>query len=216
MADTLDVLTLPEAYTAINDPTSASAATGPNDEMLERFITTISNRLDELVGPIVNRTVTEYHNGGCAVIWPRQTPVSSVTTVTEFDGTTQTALTEDTWGSAGNADGFIVQQSDSYSHDAKILRRSGGSTYHFTYGVEAVRLVYVAGRAADTTAVPARFKMAAGAILRRLWDREAGAWARADNPFDPNALAGSSRFFDAVTHVVNEQLGDEMKPPGLA
>lgn len=215
MAETLDVLTLPEAYTAINDPTSASAATGPNDETLERFITAISNRLDEIVGPIVNRTVTEYHNGGSAVLWPRQTPVASVTTVTEFDGTTQTALTEDTWGSAGNADGFIVQQSDSYSHDTKILRRSGGSTYLFTSGADSVRLVYVAGRAADTASVPARFKMTAGAILRRLWDREAGAWARADNPFDPTVVTGS-RFFDAVTHIVNEQLGDEMKPPGLA
>lgn len=209
-----DVLTLADAYTAINDTTSAAAGTGPNDDMLERFITTISARLDELVGPAVNRTVTEYHDGGSSVLWPRQTPVYSVTSLTEYNGSTETILTAETFGTQPS-DAYTLVQSGSYSHDHQIVRRNGGANSYFTAGLRNVELVYVAGRAADIDSVPARFKMAAGAILRRLWDREAGAWARPDNPFDPTVVTGS-RFFDAVTHVVNEQLGDEMKPPGLA
>lgn len=211
-ADTYDVITLVEAYRAINDPTSAAAGTGANDDMLESFITTTSNRLDELVGPIVNRTVTEYHDGGVSTVWPRQTPVSSVTTLKEYDGSTTTTLTAETFGNSPS-DAHTLVQSASYSHDHQIVRRNGGANTFFASGLRNVELVYVAGRAANTAAVPTRYKMAAGAILRRLWDREASAWARSDNPFDEG---GGSRFFDAVTQVVKEQLGDEMKPSGLA
>ena len=72
---TLDILTETEASQTASGIDTAL----PSDE-LARMVTAVSARIDELVGPVVNRAVTEYHNGG-GVIRPRQTAVASVTTL---------------------------------------------------------------------------------------------------------------------------------------
>lgn len=211
MAELLDILTDAEATLAALNVSTA----GDHLASIQRMNSAVSGRLDELVGPVVNRTVTEYHDGGQATIWPRETPVSSVTTLRHWDGTTTTAYTEDTWGSAANANGFLVEQSGSYPHDARIYRRASGSNVLWPSGHRSIQLVYVAGRAATTAAVSARYKECAAEVIRRLWDREAGAWARGGEPFAEGA-GPSMRFFKAFDHVIAEHLGDEMKPPGIA
>src|SRR5437868_6897514 len=87
----LDLITLNEAKHELNlDLTS----TDPDGE-LARYITAVSRRLDDLCGPIVERTVTdEPHNGGRVRIF-LDAPISSVTTVKEYSGTTLTTLTEE-------------------------------------------------------------------------------------------------------------------------
>jgi len=205
---TLDILTTAEAIQAASGIDEANLSS-----QLERMVTAVSARLDELVGPVVNRTVTEYHHGGGSVR-PRQTPLSAVTTLKQWDGSTITTFTEDTWGVAGNADGFFVERSGSYSHDARIVRRSSGTSMPFDVGCRSIELVYVAGRAATTDAVPARYKECAAEVLRRLWDRESSAWARGNDPFGEDVSA--FRFFKAFDYVVSEHLGDEMYPPAVA
>ena len=210
---TLDILTPAEGVQA-----ALGVETGPGHAAdVERMVTAISGRIDELVGPVVNRTVTEYHDGGAGVIRPHQTPLSEVTSLKHADGATVTVYTEDTWGTAGNADGFLVEQSGSYPHGPRIFRRAGGSNVSWAAGHRGIELVYVAGRAPDTASVPERYKEAAIEIMRRLWDREASAWARAPDPFVvEGAGSGSSRFFKMFDYVVAEHLGDELKPPGVA
>ena len=205
---TLDILTVAEGIRA-----ALGVDTGHEDDVA-RMVTAVSGRIDELVGPVVNRTVTEYHHGGSYDIWPRQTPLSAVTTLKHADGATITTYTEDTWGSAGNADGFLVEQSGSYPHDARIHARSGGTNVAWLAGHSSLELVYVAGRAADTAAVAERYKEVAIECMRRLWDREASAWARGSDPFVEGG-GQSSRFFKVFDYVVAEHLGDEMKPPGI-
>jgi len=205
---TLDILTLAEAVRA-----ALGVDTGHEDDVA-RMVTAVSGRIDELVGPVVNRTVTEYHDGGSYDIWPRQTPLSAVTTLKHADGATVTTYTEDVWGSAGNADGFLVEQSGSYPHDARIYRRSGSSYVTWLAGHRSIELVYVAGRAATTASVAERYKEVAIECMRRLWDREASAWARGSDPFVEGG-GQSSRFFKVFDYVVAEHLGDEMKPPGV-
>lgn len=206
---TLDILSFDEAAYA-----AFGVEVPSNVEGLPRMVTAVSARIDELVGPVVNRTVTEYHDGGGAVR-PRQTPVSSVTTLKYWDGSTITSYTQDTWGVAGNANGFFVEQSGAYPHDAWIFRRSGGTSCDFPAGHRALELVYVAGRAADTASVDERYKECAAEVLRRLWDRESSAWARGADPFAEDGGI-SRRFFRAFDFVVAEMLGDELKPPGVA
>lgn len=206
---TLDILTAAEAQTA-----AINAATGHEDRVAQ-MNTAVSKRVDELVGPVVQRPVTEYHDGGCPAIRPRLSPVASVTTLKEWSGSTLTTLTEDTWGTAGNADGFLVEQSGSYPHDARIYRRSSGSNVLWPSGHRSLQIVYVAGRAADTASVAARYKEVAAECLRRLWDREASAWARGGDPFADGA-GPSMRFHNVFDHVIREHLGDEMKPPAVA
>lgn len=204
---TLDILTANEA---------SYAAAGVYDifDGLDRMVSAVSARIDELVGPVVQRSVTEYHDGG-GVIFPRQTPVSSVTTLKSWDGTTVTTYTLDTWGVAGNADGFIVETSGSYPHDAKIVRRTSGTSVDFPSGHRSLELVYVAGRAASTETVDARYKEAAAEIVRRLWDRESSTWSRGGDPFAEGA-GPSMRFFKAFDYVIAEHLSDELKPPAVA
>lgn len=205
---TLDILSEQEA---------SHAASGVDGALLSvelgRMVTAVSARIDELVGPVVQRAVTEYHDGG-GVIRPRQTPVASVTTLKHWDNSTLTSYTQDTWGAAGNANGFLVEQSGSYPHDAVIVRRSGGVSCGWPAGHRNLELVYVAGRAATTGDVAARYKECAAEVLRRLWDRESSAWSRGSDPFDDETV--SRRFFRAFDYVVQEHLGDELKPPGVA
>jgi len=207
---TLDILTPAEGIKA-----ALGVDTGHEDD-IARMVTAVSARIDELVGPVVTRTVTEYHDGG-AEIWPRQTPVASVTTLKHANGATLTTYTEDTWGTAGNADGFLVEQSGSYPHDVRIFRRSAGSNVGWTAGHRGIELVYESGRAATTATVAERYKEVAIECMRRLWDREASAWARAPDPFVvEGAGSSSSRFFKVFDYVIGEHLGDELKPPGVA
>lgn len=210
--DPLDIISTAEARIAINMDADNTEHTAE----IEQFVTAISRRFDEVIGPVVNRTVTEYHDGGVAAIWPRQTPVASVTTVKEWDGTTTTTLTADSWGTAGNTDGYLLEESGSYAHDARIFRRSGGSNALYGTGQRSIELVYEAGRAADTTSVDKRIKAAVGMVLRRMWKREAGMWAVAPSFLDNTDPELGTVFFKAVDPMIAEMLPDETKPPAVA
>ncbi|HWH31205.1 MAG TPA: hypothetical protein VNU01_00895, partial [Egibacteraceae bacterium] len=186
MSDTLDILTLAEGKTACN-----ITGTG-HDTELAQFITAVSRRIDELCGPVVNRTVTdELHNGGRGFIRPRKTPVDSVTTLVEYRHTTDTSLTEET-NATKQADGFMVDEE--WAHNVRIIRRTSGSDAAFPAGRRNVVLTYVAGRAANTAAVDAKFKRAAGDMLQRMWRRGAAAWSGGGDPFEANAVQHNRLF----------------------
>lgn len=205
MADTLDILTLGEAKAAIN--LDSSVAT--HDTEIARFVTAVSRRIDELCGPVVVRTITgEQHPGGGRSIVPRKRPVSSVTTIKEYSGTTATTLAaEDLAAGTATANDYWLDP------DLDIIYRRS-ATRASVFADTRVILTYVAGRAADTATVDAKFKIAAGSILRRLWKREAGAWARGGNPFD--ADADTNGFFRAVDPMIAELLGSERHVAALA
>ncbi len=160
-ADTLDVLTTTEAKDELGISGSGY------DTKLEQLVTGISRRLDDLCGPIVRRTITdEVANGGETAILLRFRPVVSVTTITEYCGTTATTLTAETTA----ANGF-----DSYLVDYRagiIYRRTSGYDYRYPRGRFNVAVTYIAGRAANTAAVDPRFKEAARICLKHLWRAE--------------------------------------------
>lgn len=209
MADTLDIITLNEGKGAINLPTSNTSY----DTELALFITGISRRIDALIGPVVNRTITdEKHNGGGYCVGLRKHPVSSVTTVEEYDRagnlTTLTAEDEDT----KPADGYLLLNVS--THRADIYRRAAGSPVPFTLGELNVLVTYVAGRAANTAAVDALYKLGAANILRRVWQREAGGWARTDDFGDAAVETG---FFRAIDPMIREWFAHESGPgPAVA
>lgn len=210
MADPLDILGSDESTFA-----ALGVDTGHEDR-IPQLVTAVSRRIDALCGPVVQREVTEYHDGGQCAIWPRLTPVASVTSLKEFDGTVVTTLTPGAFGIPSTGDGYLLESSPTYAHAARVLRRSGGGGAYFTPGPRSVELVYVAGRYESTDDVDPLFKSAAAMILRRAWDREASAWARGQDPFEEQVFTGNSRFFNAVDHVVREQLAHELLPPGVA
>lgn len=207
MADTLDVLTLTEAKAALNIDVSKTG----QDTDVALFVTAVSRRLDEALGPIVHRTISgEEHTGATAEIHLRHYPVASVTTITEYHGTTAQALALEDFPDTLTANDYRLVDDGRWG---RIQRRTSGRTARFA---DPVVVTYVAGRAATTAAVDARLKLTAGSVLRRLWDREKGAWAKATNPFDAADDGARIRFFNAVDAVLAEQVPDELDLPMMA
>ena len=143
MADT-DVLTLDEARDALR---FATGDTTRDDALVGAYVPAVTSVVEDVVGPVVRRTVTHTANGGeGSVLLP--TAASSVTSVVE-DGTTLTA----------GAD-YVSSLS------AGIIYR-GSSTGRTTFadGVGSVVVTYVAGLCDTTEDVPANIKLAARLIL---------------------------------------------------
>lgn len=194
MADTLDVLTLAEGHTAINLP----SATTDYDTELALQITAISRLLDDEVGRVVQRAVTdELHDGGKWVLVTRQWPVASFTTVTEDLAGTPTVVT--------------AYRKEPFDRIASLFSgRIEHDTRVFTDGRWNTKVTYVAGRYANTAAVDARFKSCAGAILRRLWKRESGTWAQSSDFFEGLDNQVGSGFFRVAKPIIDEMLPDEL------
>lgn len=200
-----DILTEAEANEAVN-----ASDVGAHAAELARAISAVSQVIDAMCGPVVARAVTEVHDGAVSTIWPYQPPVLSVTSVTEFDGTTQTVLDDESaFGTVAGSSGFVLS-ADGF----RITRRSGGSAYRFA---SQVQIVYQAGRYATTDDVGERWKYAAGAILQRLWKREGSAWAYTPDYFtNTDESTVSAGFFRAIAPMVDEFLADQRLPPAVA
>jgi len=109
------------------------------DGELEGYIGAAVEVVEDIVGPVVPREVTETHDGGRDVLILRRPPVLSITSVVEGE-------------SAIAADGYVA------SLDAGILYRSTG---RWLGGRGAVTVVYQAGR----ETVPAAVRQAAKELV---------------------------------------------------
>lgn len=153
---TTDVLSAAEAERILN--------VSDKPEAVGRFVSAVSQQLDQLCGPVVVRTITaETHSGGVDVISLKYRPVSSVTTVTEYDGTVSTTLTAESNTAKATANYYLD------ADQGTIRRRYNGSDWVFPNGRGNVVVTYIAGRAANTAAVDAKFKAAAAMMLRNVW-----------------------------------------------
>lgn len=210
MADSLDIVTLNEGKAAINLATANTSY----DTELAMFITAICRRVDALIGPVVVRTLTdEAHDGGGYCIRLRKHPVSSVTTVEEYDRagnlTTLTAESADT----KPADGYLLKNGT--THTADLFRRSSGAPIPFAVGEQNILVTYVAGRAANTAGADALYKLGVSNILRRVWQRESPVWAQTPDAFAaPDG--GDVGFYRVVDPMVREWFAHENVGPAVA
>lgn len=159
---TTDLLTIDEARNAI------MATDQRNDQQLAVLVSAVSQRIDKICGPVVNRSVTEYHDGGTCEILPRSRPVYSITSLIEYRFATATTLTAETVGTAPT-DAYLLRP------DGTIMRRNGGWEWKFWPGHGNIVLTYTAGRTATTAAVPENFKQAAQIIVAHIWRNENGS-----------------------------------------
>lgn len=144
--------------------------------LLESAIEAVSQRMDELCGPIVQRTVTEIIE---VPRWERVTdlritggPVTSITSVKSYEDGVETTLTAETLTVAGD---YLAELAPRVRPDGtsqmlsgRLLRRSSFSDWWWTCGTR-IQVVYTAGRYATTAAVADRFTQAALIALRSLW-----------------------------------------------
>ncbi len=164
-----DVLTATEAKQTlrVNDNDTTNAA------LLTAVVAAVSGALDDMCGPIVQRTVTaERHDGSGWAIQLRRAPVTSITSVTEYEGATATTLTEETVGTIPS-NGYLLRPYSPASapYSGRIERRTGGEPCVFAEGEGNVVVTYVAGRYATTGAVAENFKHAARLTLENWWQQ---------------------------------------------
>lgn len=195
---TLDVLSSAEALAAVS-------LTAESTGRLTQLTTAVSQQLDELVGPVVQRTVTaELHDGGSPVVWLDLRPVSSVTSVTEYTSTTSQALAAETNTTKTGYD-FLLDDGGC------LRRRASNSDVCFPDGRRNISVTYVAGRSANTAAVDPKFKQAAAMMLRNVWVAEAASGSEtigAFNEFPVNPLLGPG-----MLNKVQALLHGELKAP---
>lgn len=179
------------------------------DTTITRLITTASRRLDEAIGPVIQRSVTsEVHDGGCRAIELQWGPVSAISSVTEYQGETAVAVTAETLGTTPT-DGYIAER---YAPDRSLLsgmliRRVSGYDRGWWHGRSNVAISYLAGRVASETQVEPRHKEAAGLILRNLWRPYENAVGSV-NDYD---VPVSSMPTFALPRAVVDLLEDEMQ-----
>lgn len=198
MADT-DLLSLDEALEAIN--MVGSGAT--HGEQIAQWVSAVSEVVDDKCGPVVIREIEDeviYPRGG--LLFPLYQPLVEVSEISEYVSGVATELTLEEVSASGD---YLVRS-------GLIERRSGFSPVPWR-GPAVVS--YTAGRFASTEEVSAKFKTAAGACLRRLWAREAPAWARGGSIYAGEETGGIG-FFRVIEPVLTEWLADEMRPPAVA
>lgn len=193
MPQATDIVSLQEAKDAIKGLSGEGY-----DAELERWITAVSERVDELYGPVVAREVTERLSGGRSLLLLRY-PALTVTSVTEYSGTTPTVLAAENFPGTVTANDYYLDPNTPW----QLARRSSG--YDSTFGTPVV-VVYEAGLYADTESAGERWKTAVLDVMRRRWARESPAWARSSQ-FAEVAEPVGPLFFNAVDSALRELLG---------
>lgn len=147
------LVTLDEAYDAINDPS------GADDSELSALIDAVTGVVEAIVGPVTSREVTDVLDGGGDTVVLRKYPVISVDSVTEYTPSAQT-LAAEPYGSTYTGYGYRVNL-----NTGVLTRTSSGTPRSFASGTGNVVVNYTAGR----SEIPANVKQAALELIRLHW-----------------------------------------------
>jgi hypothetical protein len=134
-----------------------------DDDELQSYIDAVTAPVEDYCGAVLQQTVTnEQHNSvaGSSLLVLRNERVASVTSVTEYVGTTGYTLTQITTPAQAAAYTYIL--------DGTVLHRMGGGGASVFTG--PVYVTYVAG----FTSVPAAINLAARIIVQHLWRTQNG------------------------------------------
>lgn len=182
-----------------------------HDEELAGLITGVSNRIDSMCGPVVQRTVTgEKHDGGRPFVVLDKRYGTSASSVVEYDtsgnSTTLSAETEST----KTADDYLL---DDVGDGVTFLRRRrSGSDFLFAAGRRNVVVTYTAGRVADTASVDELFKRAAALFITHLWKQTAPSYYT-DQDFLSEVQTSPRVPGFGIPNAVKDLLADEMRGP---
>jgi hypothetical protein len=198
--DSIDVLTLVEMKQALD----ISQTDTTKDEKLANWITTVSEILDVNCGPIRTRadTNTIWTGGNC---WVKTiAPIYSVSSITEYTGTTATTLTADTI-SASPAAGYRLAErpTGTGNYSGTITRTAAGVETAFA---ERVVVAATYGRHPSTEVVHPKFKQAAALIAKNLFRSDTISIGSVDD-FELPAPTFPASY--AVPNSVRDLLGDD-------
>lgn len=138
-----------------------SRATSRDDQVRD-YIAAVTPIIEDIVGPIIPRTVDEWLDGGRDALLLTTIPVLAITSLTEWTGTTGYPLTEQPFNVSTVYDGYGYTLNKA---TGMLLRTNGGFSGRFAYGRGNVHAVYVAG----LSAVPPNVLLAAKEQFRFLY-----------------------------------------------
>jgi hypothetical protein len=138
---------------------------GVHDDELRRAIRTARPLIENIVGPVVAQTITEWHDGGAAAIQVRRRPSTALGTspiltllaCTEYVGATAYELALVADPSRGSTYSVMIDPIGTITR-----RTAGGGVGVFAGGPRSVKVVYVAGQ----SRVPANVYDAALELIR--------------------------------------------------
>lgn len=172
-----------------------------DDEEILDLVDTSTTLIEEIVGAIVPRTVTEVHCGGHRSIFLRQRARAITSVVEAQDVGVVVPLTAQVPGVSAPNDAYL------FDADTNAIRRTmAGSPLLF---IGQVTIVYTAGR----MAVPPNFRTAAGELLSHVWRQSQftrGVSRPRTNEPDPTIVMGY-----AIPNRVRELLGTSKRAPRL-
>lgn len=197
-----DILSLAEARDYL-----AGLRGTAQDDKVANLVRTVSRRIDAACGAMVERAVTELHDGGRSRIRFRAGPAASITSASELIAgvattvaSTEYRLVLDNW---------------------ELMRLVGAYTASWSWRAvtsadvdQAVTVVFVAGRFVDTASVDQDVKSAAGIYLQHLWRPAEGGGSQT---YGGGGVAESSVVptFD-MPYVVSGMLSDYLRVPVIA
>lgn len=177
-----------------------------DDLELQGFIDAATPLIENMSGPVIPRTVTEYYSGGTSVITLNSMPVQSITSIVETYGQTNYSLTQSELGSAMSGFAFTFD-----ALTGRVIRRAYNAEAMFPIGANNVKVIYVAGR--DT--VPANIRLAALMLIQHLWTT-----SQVNRNGGRPSLGGDDTFVPgmgfAVPNRVKELLQPSPRVPGVA
>ena len=177
-----------------------------DDTELQYFIDAATPLVEDIAGPVIPQTKTEYYSGGVSSLVVNSLPIISVTSVTETYGQTNYSLTEISLGSSNSNFAFTVDYST-----GNIVRRSFNAEALFPTGTNNVKVVYVTGRAT----IPANIRLATLMLIQHLWST-----SQLNRNGSRPTLGGDDSFTVgagfAVPNRVRELLQPSPRVPGIA
>jgi hypothetical protein len=177
-----------------------------DDEDLRELIAAATPVMEDLCGPIVSRTVTDTYDGGSTQIPLIQTPVVSITSVTETAGSGWVKVLtpqDPTTGTGFDAFGYSVDL-----RSGIITRRAAGVAVPFITGIRNIQVVSVVGRAN----VPANLVRATRRLVRFMWQQE--MQGQRPNGSTPESV-GTTPSGYLVPNAVNALCAAELRVPGV-
>ena len=197
LADLKDYMTIP-------------ATDRTRDHKLMKMANDIIPVIEHITGPIINKVIDEWHDGGQASITLRHRPVVEVLAISEYRGPVEWPLALVPDPNKGS------MYSATFEPPSRIVRRGpGGSSLPFAPGLESIHVTYVTGRTsvpdnvrlATLELVSINFRQTQARPLLRDWP----ASGRADDAEPGVQILG---FF--VPNRVRELLAPSRKAPGIA
>ena len=170
-----------------------------DDAELQTVVGAAVGVLEDIIGPVAARSITDTFNGGVSQIVLRTQPVLAVTSVSERLGLITYTDVADVPGTSYSTYGYQLDD------NGIVTKHMSGWTVPFFNGTRNVTVTYTAGR----TSLSPKLQLAVAELTLHLWKTQQGSRSRQTQP-DEFVPSG------ATTRLAMELVGPvDAKLPGI-